>query len=98
MYNIKISEEIKKICPSFKGVAVYAEVINTTFSKGLWEEIDEFTQELTSTTQTDDIKLQYAIAATREAYKLCGKDPSRYSSFCRGVTPTSDEGNCSLSN
>ena len=78
MYNIKISEEIKKICPSFKGVAVYAEVINTTFSKGLWEEIDEFTQELTSTTQTDDIKLQYAIAATREAYKLCGKDPSRY--------------------
>lgn len=78
MYNIKISEEIKKICPGFKGVAVYAEVINTTFSKGLWEEIDEFTQELTSTTQTDDIKLQYAIAATREAYKLCGKDPSRY--------------------
>ena len=78
MYQITVSEEIKNACPIFKGAAVYAEVTNTAFCEGLWEEIDTFTRELTSTTQPEDIKLQPAIAATREAYKRCGKDPSRY--------------------
>ena len=78
MYNITVSEDIKKACPVFKGAAVYAAVTNTSFSQGLWEEINAFTRELTTTTQPDDIKQQPAIAATREAYKLCGKDPSRY--------------------
>ena len=78
MYNITVSEEIKNACPIFKGAAVYAEVTNTAFCEGLWEEINTFTRELTSTTQPEDIKLQPAIAATREAYKRCGKDPSRY--------------------
>lgn len=31
-----------------------------------------------STTEPEDIKQQPAIAATREVYKRCGKDPSRY--------------------
>lgn len=78
MYNITVSEEIKNACPIFKGAAVHAEVTNTIFSEGLWEEINVFTQELTSTTEPEDIKLQPVIAATREVYKRCGKDPSRY--------------------
>ncbi len=78
MYNITVSEEIKKACPIFKGAAVYAEVANTAFCQGLWDEINAFTQELRATETTDSIKLQPAIAATREAYKRCGKDPSRY--------------------
>lgn len=78
MYTISVSEELKNACPIFKGAAVYAEVTNTAFSEGLWQEIDSFTRELTTTTQPEDIKLQPAIAATREAYKRCGKDPSRY--------------------
>ena len=78
MYTISVSEELKNACPLFKGAAVYAEVTNTAFSEGLWQEIDSFTRELTTTTQPEDIKLQPAIAATREAYKRCGKDPSRY--------------------
>lgn len=78
MYTISVSEELKNACPIFKGAAVYAEVTNTAFSEGLWQEIDSFTWELTTTTQPEDIKLQPAIAATREAYKRCGKDPSRY--------------------
>ena len=72
MYQITVSEEIKNACPIFKGAAVYAEVTNTAFCEGLWEEINTFTRELTSTTQPEDIKLQPAIAATREAYKRCG--------------------------
>ena len=70
MYNITVSEEIKKACPVFKGAAVYAEVTNSAFSQGLWDEINAFTKELTTTTQPDDIKQQPAIAATREVYKI----------------------------
>ena len=78
MYNITISEEIKNACPIFKGAAIYAKVTNTAFCEGLWEEINAFAKELTSTTQPEDIKQQPAISATREVYKRCGKDPSRY--------------------
>ena len=78
MFEIKVSQEIKQACPVFAGAAVYAVVKNSTYSEGLWNEINEFTGELTTTTQIDDIKLQPVIAATREAYKRCGKDPGRY--------------------
>ena len=78
MFTITLSEDIKKACPEFKGAAVYAAVRNTPFCEGLWEEINAFSHELTSSTQMDEIKLQPAIAATREAYKRCGKDPGRY--------------------
>lgn len=78
MYTITVSKEIKEACPVFAGAAVYATVKNSTYNKGLWEEINVFTRELTSTTQLNDIKKQPVIAATREAYKRCGKDPGRY--------------------
>lgn len=78
MYTITVSKEIKEACPVFAGAAVYAAVKNRIYSEGLWEEINAFTGELTSTTQLEDIKKQPVIAATREAYKRCGKDPGRY--------------------
>ena len=78
MFNLTVSEELKSRCPEYRGAAVYAEVTNTPFCEGLWLEINAFTQELRAADSTDSIKLQPAIAATREAYKRCGKDPSRY--------------------
>lgn len=78
MFQITVSEEIKNRCPEYRGAAVYAEVNNTPFSEGLWQEIDAFTTELRATETTESIKQQPIIAATREAYKRCGKDPSRY--------------------
>ena len=62
----------------FAGAAVYAVVKNTAYSEGLWQEIDAFTKQLTSTTQMEDIRHQPVMFATREAYKRCGKDPGRY--------------------
>ncbi len=75
---IEVSEELKCKCPEFKGVAVEAWVTNNIYSKGLWQEIDVFTQQLRQESNVDDCKEQYAIAATRTAYRRCGKDPSRY--------------------
>ena len=78
MYQISVSEEIKDRCPHYRGAAVYAEVTNTAHSEALWQEIAQFTEHLRATESTESIKQQRAITATREAYRACGKDPSRY--------------------
>ena len=78
MFDIRVSEDIRACWPQYRGAAVYAEVINTPYSEGLWKEIDEFTAQLRETETVDSIKQQTAIVATRDAYRACGKDPSRY--------------------
>lgn len=78
MFHLTLSPELQSRCPEYRGAAVYASVTNTPFSEGLWQEIDTFTQELRATETADSIKQQPAIAATREAYRRLGKDPSRY--------------------
>ena len=76
--HIIVSQEIETVCPAFVGAAVEAQVVNTPYSKELWDEIhaleDRFRQELT----TESLKDLPSIAATRRVYKACGKDPSRY--------------------
>ena len=87
--NIQVSEEIKKLCPRFCGLAVMADVQNSPYCKPLWQEIDRFTQDYRARYTTDSIKSMRPIQATREAYKLCGKDPSRYrpsaEALCRRI-------------
>ena len=78
MYQISVSEEIKAKCPTYRGAAVYAEVKNTPYSEALWSEIAHFTEDLRATENTESIKQMPTITATREAYRSCGKDPSRY--------------------
>ena len=73
-----VSAEIKSRCPLYHGAAVYAAVQNTPYCESLWQEIADFTRELQATETTDSIKNQTAIEATRQAYRACGKDPSRY--------------------
>ena len=76
--QIIVSQEIESVCPAFVGAAVEAQVVNTPYSKELWDEIhaleERFRQELT----TESLKDLPSIAATRRVYKACGKDPSRY--------------------
>ncbi len=77
-FQLIISDEIKQRCPHFKGVAIYTSVQNSAYSQGLWQEIDAFDAMLKSESKVEDIKSQPVIAATREAYRRCGKDPGRY--------------------
>lgn len=78
MFNITVSEEIRAKWPQYRGAAVYATVKNTSYDEALWREIAHFTEHLRKTETTDSIKQQPAIVATRDAYRACGKDPSRY--------------------
>ena len=77
-FHLTLSTDLHSCCPEYRGAAVYAEVTNTPYSEGLWQEIDAFTQTLRVSETADSIKQHPAIAATREAYRRLGKDPSRY--------------------
>lgn len=87
--NIEVSEEIRRTCPQFAGVAILATVKNTSYNETLWKQIDEFTIRYREMYTTDSIKDMSTIRATREAYKKCGKDPSRYrpsgEALCRRI-------------
>ena len=89
MIHILVSDEIKERCPDFRGLAILAEVKNTPFCEALWQEIEHFTQDYRQRYTTDSIKSMRPIQATREAYKRCGKDPSRYrpssEALCRRI-------------
>ena len=76
--EIIVSDDIRQRCPEFTGAAVLASVRNTEENAALWEEIDKFIGEYRQRYTTESIKQMPAIEATREAYKRCGKDPSRY--------------------
>lgn len=78
MFNIYLSAEMKAAWPAYRGIAIYAEVTNTAFNQALWNDINAFTEELRHSSDIDSTKLLTAIQATRNAYKACGKDPSRY--------------------
>ncbi len=76
--KILISDAIRQACPHFVGAAVEATVVNNPYAAGLWEEINRLDRELQARYTTEDIKLIPGVAATRQAYKNLGKDPSRY--------------------
>ncbi len=86
---IEVSEELRHAWPGFKGAAVFAEVRNSSYSEPLWQQIEEFTRLYREKYTVDSIKEMPAIQATRQAYKACGKDPSRYrpssEALCRRI-------------
>ena len=87
--KIEVSSEIRTACPAFAGVAISAKVVNTAYNEELWQKINEFTVRYREMYTTDSIKDMTTIHATREAYKKCGKDPSRYrpsgEALCRRI-------------
>lgn len=78
MLSITQSPEFRQCVPHFKGVYLDCHVVNSPTSPALWQEIEEACAQLSQQLTPDSLKFQPAIAATRAAYKACGKDPSRY--------------------
>ena len=73
-----VSKEIEQVCPTFVGASVEADVVNTPYCEALWQEIDALCEQYRQTLTTETLKEMASIAATRNVYKACGKDPSRY--------------------
>ena len=76
--KVIVSEEIKHVCPTFVGACVEAQVTNSPYCKELWDEINAFGERFRNELTTESLKELTSIAATRNVYKACGKDPSRY--------------------
>ena len=76
--KVFVSKEIEQVCPNFVGACVEADVINTAYCEGLWEEIHAMEEQFRASLTTESLKQLSGIAATRRVYKACGKDPSRY--------------------
>lgn len=76
--DIVVSNEIASVCPEFVGACVEARVVNTPYCEGLWQEINALGEEYRARLTTESVKQMSGIAATRQVYRACGKDPSRY--------------------
>ena len=76
--KVIVSDEIEKVCPTFVGACVEADVVNTQYCEALWQEITALGDKLRSELTTESLKEIESIAATRNVYRACGKDPSRY--------------------
>ncbi len=57
---------------------VEAEVTNSAYHDELWKEIGQLGEHYRQTLTTETLKEMSSIAATRQVYRACGKDPSRY--------------------
>lgn len=78
MVNIRISENLKSLCPKLRLGCIVADVIIT-------ESVDELTAEIISniakinkSLAIEDISRIPSIEVSRKAYRACGKDPARY--------------------
>ena len=76
--KVIVSEEIKHVCPTFVGACIEAQVTNSPYCQELWDEINALGEKFRRELTTESLKELTSIAATRNVYKACGKDPSRY--------------------
>ncbi len=77
MVQITISDAIKEKCPKMRLGVIDCGVTLRTENNALWQSIEEVATGL-QTLKTAEISKIPTIAATRNAYKLFGKDPARY--------------------
>jgi len=78
MKQIKIAEELADKCPDICLSCIECNVKVEFFREDLWQLVERRCRDIASTLDVEDIKNVPAIAASREAYKTCGKDPARY--------------------
>lgn len=78
MLHLSVSSEFMDKVPTFRGAFLEVTVQNSSTSAALWDEIQAACHDLQQQFTTETLKSRSGIAATRAAYKACGKDPSRY--------------------
>lgn len=78
MVTIKRLDEFQSKCNNFAGIGLMFGAQNTSSDEKLWSHISVYCEEYRFRTSMEDIKNNSAIKATRDAYKLLGKDPNRY--------------------
>ena len=78
MRKISISKELKEHCPKIRLGCVETDVNVNESSDELWSEINDQILHISQSLSIESISKIPTIAASRKAYKACGKDPTRY--------------------
>ncbi len=76
--EVKIENEFGERVPGYRAVIITCDVENSPTSDACRAEMDTLAEEIQSRYKVEEINKIPAIAATRSAYKACGKDPNRY--------------------
>ena len=81
MREIKIDNELLKICPDMQlGCIQYTANVEKG-SKELWNKITDEIKRIEKEVSIEDINKEKNIKDSRELYKKIGKDPHRYNIF-----------------
>lgn len=78
MQKIEISEILQQKVPDLKLSCIACKVELEDKNAELWQQIEKKIRELHQNLKIEEISQLPAIAASRKAYKACGKDPARY--------------------
>ncbi|WP_423127106.1 B3/B4 domain-containing protein [Gaoshiqia sp. Z1-71] len=78
MKNISIGQDLGERCPDVFLSCIECDVQVGPSNAELWQLIEDTCGRIAQRYDTEDIRHIPAIASSREAYKLCGKDPARY--------------------
>jgi len=89
MKSVKIGEKIQQLFPCLTLGIIECSIVNTPSSEVLWEEINALKERIKATYTIETVNKRPTIAATRQAYKIFGKDPNRYrpsaEALCRRI-------------
>lgn len=78
MHKIQIGTLLSEKIEDLELSVIECDVEFQDKNESLWAEIEQKIVELNSDLKVEQISKLPAIAASRKAYKLCGKDPARY--------------------
>jgi DNA/RNA-binding domain of Phe-tRNA-synthetase-like protein len=78
MHDITISGELSQKVPGLQLYCIQADVTVGDTPDGLWQLILAGCRQLSESLKLEEISSLPAIKASRQAYKLTGKDPARY--------------------
>jgi len=78
MRRISISEELKNLCPRLRLGCLESDVYVSESSIEFLAELNGQMQQIGQSLSIESISRVPIIAASRKAYKACGKDPARY--------------------
>ena len=76
--KLKIEDEFASRVPAYRVIVLECQIQNGPTSETQKAEMQQLCDKIQSSCAIADINQRPAIAATRTAYKACGKDPNRY--------------------
>lgn len=78
MKTLVVSDEIRAKAPALRVLQIEAEIENPDTPEALWADLEALAADVHGRYAMEMVNKRPAIAATRTAYKACGKEPNRY--------------------